>query len=182
MTCPSCDQPVKPGDPACPACGFCLEMAAARFGAVPRHGVYVTDTTQLMDSLTRGQHQSLERYLMFFERKFPQCRFSVFFTHLLPGRSIRELTFNLFNRCQFSAFEAKVARNFSLLLVVDTGSRDACLMTGYGLEPLLSTEDLEGILAAGRPAMDKRRYHEGVKACLDTTIKLLAQRHTEAAK
>lgn len=162
--CPSCGAPQETTASSCTACGFNLDLAKQRFGAIPRYGIHVTDSTEAV--LTLSEYRGIERRLRQFENQFPQSRFSVFFTAMLPGQKLEDYTFWLFNSCHFTPFDSKLSNNFALLLTVDLQSRSACLMIGYGLEPYLSASDLEALAGRGLPAFRKARYADGARAII----------------
>jgi uncharacterized membrane protein YgcG len=125
-------------------------------GAIPRYSIHVTDSTEAV--LTAADFRSLESRAIQFGNRFPQSRFTVFFTALMPGRSVREYAFWLFNSCSFTAFDSKLSNNFALLLVVDMQSRSACLMIGYGLEPYLGEADLAALAGTVEGPFARGRY------------------------
>jgi len=146
-------------------------------GAVPRYGIHVTDSTEAI--LTTADLRSIEARSIQFGHQFPQSRFSVFFTALLPGRSVKEYAFWLFNSCSFTSFDSKLNNNFALLLVIDMQSRSACLMIGYGLEHYLSEADLARLAGTLEPAFSRTHYAAGVRACIHATANLLKARLTQ---
>ncbi len=169
MKCPSCATAIPESPEACPQCGFHLEELTLRFGALPRHSIYVTDTT-MHRVLTPRRQKAVERKLVYFTKKFPQSRFSVVFTQLRSHTPIREYTFYLMNKCQFSAFSQKGAKNFSLLLLVDVTTGDACLMTGYGLETWLSEDELLRILTKAKASFAHGDFYKATIVCIYNTM------------
>lgn len=172
--CPSCESPAPESPGACPQCGFSVETLKARMGAIPRYSIHVTDSTEAV--LTAAEFRAIEGRTVQFEHQFPQSRFTVFITALMPGRSVKEYAFWLFNSCTFTAFDSKLGNNFALLLVIDMQSRSACLMIGYGLEPYLDEADLAALTAKLEPGFTRNRWAEGVRACINATAQLLRER------
>ncbi len=165
MNCPSCLNTLFADAEECPACGFSLAVAATRFGAVPRYGVHVTDTTY--EELTNHDFNRIKARCESFEKKFPESRFSVFITRLLPGQSAREYAFYVFNRCQFTRMTDKLGKNFGLLLLINMTARETSLMAGYGLESMLSEEALEKILDAGTVKFRAGKLAAGALLCIN---------------
>jgi hypothetical protein len=174
MNCPSCESPLQAGAAACATCGASLDTYRLRFGAIPRFGAYVTDTTG--QELIYKEFMAIERMLKSFERRFPQSRFSFFMAKLSPSTKPREYAFWLMNECRFVPPECRLGANLSLLLLMDIGSMRGCLMTGYGLEAYLSEEDLSHILQAGKTHFARRHYVPAVRKCVAATSHILERR------
>ncbi len=164
----------------CPRCGCTLDRLRARFGAVPRFGAYVTDSTGA--ELLQREYTTIERVLKGFERRFPQSRFSFFVTKLPASWSLREYAFWLLNECKFVPPERCLGANFSLLLVYDLAKKRACLMTGYGLEAYLEREDLEAILRVGSSQIARQKYVAALRRIVAQTSKLLTRRVAQPVK
>ncbi len=172
MHCPSCQKEVPETAPACPHCGFCDAVAFAKFGAAPRYTAHVTDTTYA--ELTQLEGLRIKRHLSHFEKKFPQARFSVFMTSLLPGWRIEEYAFYLLNRCSFQAPTCRGGENRVVLMTIDLASRQANLAVGYGLEDYLSRDDLLAALEKASPHLLRRRYVPAVASAMRETARRLA--------
>ena len=170
MRCPGCDVLLDAPASACSKCKFTLGQLDAKFGTVPLHTRYVTDRAQ---SLTLEELNRLRDLLYRFENKFPQLLFSVFVTDLPGDTSIREFTFWLANRAQFSSADAEGAGNFDLLLVIEPTRPSAALTVGYGLETYLSEDDLQAALSRAQSALVNDQIEVAIRLCLEETTRLL---------
>jgi uncharacterized membrane protein YgcG len=177
MHCPSCNSSVPTGAAACPSCGLTLDQLRVKFGATPRFGAYVTDTTG--QELLYKEFLAIERSLKSFDRRFPQARLSFFLTALRLGQSIREYAFWICNECRFLPAEQRLGANFSLVLVVDRTSKKACLVTGYGFEAILTEEDLEHILRAAKTQLSRAHYVSAVKHVVSAATSCIRRRLKE---
>lgn len=164
MKCPACGNMLDAPADACPVCKFSLRRLDPKFGTVPLHGHYLTDRAS---SLTQGEANRLGKLLRRFEKKFPQSVFSVFVTDLPAGTNISEYAFWLANRAQFGSVEAVGENNFNLLLVVEADTGNAALIVGYGLEKIISEDDLNAALTAALPALRQGRLERGIRRCVE---------------
>jgi uncharacterized membrane protein YgcG len=170
MKCPACGNSLDAPAAVCPSCKFSLRRLDTRFGSVPLHSRYLTDRAS---SLTRAEAKRLGDQLQRFEKKFPQSVFSVFVTDLPAGTSISEYAFWLANRAQFGSVEAVGEYNFDLLLVIDADTGNAALTVGYGLEKIISEEDLNVALTAALPSLRGGQLERGIRLCVEEMTKQL---------
>lgn len=172
MRCPSCRAELAEASPQCPHCKLTLRRLDTRFGAVPRHSLYVTDRSA---SLPLRDVTELRKLLDLFRRKFPQSLFSVFIMPRINGGTLAEYAFWLANRARFSSIEAKGAENFDVLLAIDLHTRAAVLQIGYGLENHLSENDLENALAQAASFFARNEIAGGVRACVDFMLERMRE-------
>ena len=170
MKCPACAAVLDAPAPACSKCKFTLRRLDTKFGMVPLRNRYLTDRAQ---SLMLDEIKRLRNLLHRFEVKFPQLLFSVFVTELPAGTSIREFTFWLANRAQFSSAEAEGAENFDLLLVIEPTRPSAALTVGYGLEGYLTEDDLQAALSAAEPELRDNQLERAIRICVDEMTRRL---------
>jgi len=150
--------------PQCPHCGLSLPGLDLKFGAIPRHSPFVSDST---GRLTAREISQLEEVFRLFSRKFPQSRFSVFLTSQIPNGVIGEYAFWLMNRARFGFTEAAGGENFDLLLVIDVEQMAAALVAGYGLENYVTERDLERALAEAATDFHRSDWVRGIHSCVD---------------
>jgi uncharacterized membrane protein YgcG len=167
--------------PQCAQCGLSLADLDRKFGIVPLYSRYLTDRTE---RLSLRDAQQLRQALGLFQKKFPQLLFSVMLIDLHPPAPISEYAFWLINRARFSEFQATGAKNLELLLVIDTGVKEAALITGYGLESYLAEEDLTEALNAARPGLGAGDLANAIGNCIDFIARRLREiaMHTEAGQ
>jgi uncharacterized membrane protein YgcG len=172
MKCPYCRAPLPGAVAECPHCGLSMQELDFRFGAVPRHEPFVTDQA---GELKPGEIRELRTLLRLFMWKFPQSVFSVFLTNQVPEGAISEYTFWLANRVHFAPSELIEGENFDLLLTVDTVSRSAGLIAGYGLEQYLNEGDLERALAGASGAFHARDFAKAIRVCVQNVMNRLRE-------
>jgi uncharacterized membrane protein YgcG len=153
--------------PECPNCRLTLRRLDTKFGALPRHSLYLTDRS---GTLSLRAIKELRALLGLFQQKFPQSLFSVFIVGRVANGSISEYTFWLANRARFSSVEAGAGENFDLLLGIDLQARAAALLVGYGLENYLSERDLERALARASSAFHAGDVARGIRVCVEFMI------------
>ncbi len=117
----------------------------------------------------KGLVKMVERY----QRRFVQSRL-----HLLLRRFPQEMDFKvvlfwLFNQAGLSAQESKGGQNRDVVIVIDPSRGKAGVIIGYGLEPLLSQEDLDAIVQSGKSSLDLYDYRAAFEAMVgELTIRL----------
>lgn len=103
----------------------------------------------------------IERTITRIEHRFPQLRLAVALVRAPAGTPLGVYTFWLFNRGGLSSPVEKGPDNHLILLVIDPGEGidgQAAAMIGYGLEPLISREQLSKCLACAAPGLVRGRF------------------------
>jgi hypothetical protein len=172
MHCPYCATPLEEFSPECPGCRLDLRRAARLLGPVPRMTEGVTDST---DALNAGEIKRLRRRLDEISRRFPQVRPHIVFRHFADDQPISLYAFWLLNIGPFSTATEKHGDNHHILLLVDPLSGGAAITPGYGLEPFLSDEELEGLLVMAEDAWREKRWLVGAMTLFDGLEALLEQ-------
>lgn len=172
MKCPSCQILLSAPVAECPACKLTLHGLDIKFGALPRHSRFVTDSSGI---LPRREIGGLRALLRLFNRKFPQSRFSVFVTNQISGGTIGEYAFWLMNRGRFGVLEAISADNFDVLLTIDVERSAAALIIGYGLENYLTERDLERALAEASSGFHEGDFTRGIRICVEYMMNRLRE-------
>jgi uncharacterized membrane protein YgcG len=155
MRCPACQQHLREGDAACPACGLTLASLDAHLGIPPQLTAPVAD---MADVLTFSARRTIAQSVRVLEQRFPDLR-GVVVTAAVPANFTPELySFWIFNRTGlFSAVE-KGGDNHGVMLLFDTQAPRCVVTIGYGLEPLLPNSALEPALSAATSYLPKRNY------------------------
>ena len=170
VRCPSCAAVLDPGGEQCENCKLTLRRLDLKFGTIPRHANYVTDRTERLPII---EVERAREELRLFERQFPQSPLSVFVVDLTKGQAASEYVFWLANRGRFGLAEAIGAKNFDLLLLLDTGNRNVALAAGYGLEGLVTASQLAGVVDAVAKKLDDENFAGAVDACIDRLSEIL---------
>jgi uncharacterized membrane protein YgcG len=102
---------------------------------------------------------------------------------LHPDTDPREFGFWLFNASVPPDPEAAIHRPWSILQVIDRGSRRASFTVGYGLDPFLGDDSLRHCLEAGSKDFSKGKYGDGAARCLGKLHQVLkrARKSAESA-
>ncbi len=170
--CPACRTESAVATARCPQCKLTLRSLDPKFGAVPRHSRYLTDRDE---KLSGNEGEQLRKRLRLFHQKFPQSLLSVFVRDLPPGTAVSEYAFWLANRARFGSDEGKLEENFNVLLLVDSANRAAALSIGYGLEPYVTEEELQSVLAAATDSLRDGSFAEGIRAVIDAMTERLRE-------
>lgn len=140
-----------------------MEKAGAYFGIVPRLSPEVSD---LAGVLTAGETRRIRQGIVAFGRRFPQSGFSVALMSLEKETPGAAYTYWVFNRCNPGGEMNQGSANRHLFLLVDTVGRGAWLTHGYGLEPFVSTQQLQRCLEKGQADFARGRYAAGIAAVI----------------
>lgn len=110
-----------------------------------------------------GDHdmRRIERTIKRIENRFPQLRLAVALQRAPAGVPLGVYTFWLFNRGGLSSPVERGGDNHLVLLVIDPGDGadgQAAAMLGYGLEPLISREQLSDCLASASSELARGRF------------------------
>lgn len=134
-------------------------------GALPRLAQGVADNCHC---LRPAEALRLMRRIDAIGSRFPQLVLQVVI-HRFPAEHPLSLhVFWLFNAAQFAGTNRRGSDNHALLLAIDPGRREAALMPGYGLEPLLSEEALDHLLELAGPCWEQNRWADGILRVLDS--------------
>ena len=158
FTCPSCQNPAVDGQTNCIACGFSLAEADRQLGIPPQLSAPVADRHQ---HLSASDVRRIAALTAAIEKKFPQVHLAVAIEHMPEGMPLPVFTFWLFNRAGISSSVERGPDNHLVLLVINAdaaGVPGASCMIGYGLEPFIRREQLDGCLAAISPHLNARRH------------------------
>jgi hypothetical protein len=164
MRCPYCETPISSSAQECETCQLTFGKAAALFGAVPRIHREIFDSTR---QLSFSQHKSISKHILHICSKFPQLYVQLVLHSFPPPHPMRTQVFWLFNAGGFSGETRRGPANHTLLIAIDPGRREACLMPGYGLEPFLDEEFLTGLLDATEAYWFRGDWPGGVAKLLE---------------
>lgn len=161
MRCPFCHSAGREGIEQCPECGFSLAEVQRVFGVPSGLEPGLNDRQRIF---SRGERKSVARALEAFQRKFPQCRFSIV-TESCPSPELPLVVYGfwLFNTSGICRKLDRAGDNHDLLLVIDADAGQACLLIGYGLEPFVGPETIAGILEAANDELADGRWLAAVR-------------------
>lgn len=178
MRCPSCQQSITETTAVC-ACGFSIEVLDRQFGVPPSLRAGVND---MVHEFTGRQARRIEAEIARMQRLFPQLQFAVITCDTPPQSTLPLFMFWLFNRGGMSSAVQRGSENRLVLLCIDSHTRQAACMIGYGLEPFVSEERLNAAVQAGMPDLLGSNIAAGVMRYLQAMEEQLTEAVEVASK
>lgn len=163
MRCPYCRSPLGEHTAECPVCKLTLDRASAVLGPTPRLMAGLNDSSRV---LRRRAADRVRRALDDFHRHFPQLAAHVVLRDFHPQFPIALQAFWLFNTAGLAKEQEKHGACRTVLLAIDPPQGLAALTVGYGLEPFVSDDALEHLLALAEPAWRGGRFADGILTVL----------------
>ncbi|WP_461786286.1 TPM domain-containing protein [Prosthecobacter sp.] len=161
MRCPACRTPAIETDATCGQCGFSLETADRVFGIAPTLERPISDNSEVLGSFAR---KKVARVIADLERRFPQVAVAVVLTEVPQQAPLAAYAFWIFNRSQLSSAVEKGGGNHLVLLLIDTPTKRAITMVGYGLEPFVQETHLQSCLQAAEQPMQHGHLGQAIEA------------------
>ena len=161
MRCPACQTPAIETDATCRQCGFSLETADRAFGIAPTLERPISDNSGVLGSFAR---KKVARVIADLERRFPQVAVAVVLTEVPQQAPLAAYTFWIFNRSQLSSAVEKGGANHLVLLLIDTQTKRAITMVGYGLEPFVQETHLQSCLQAAEQPLQNGHFGQAIEA------------------
>jgi uncharacterized membrane protein YgcG len=154
----------------CAECLLSYPRASSLLGVAPWLPAWVADTTH---TLGDAEQARLKRRLDQLQQRFPELVPQIVM-HRFPDEHPFTLhVFWLFNAADFAGTIRRGCRNHALLLAIDPARREMAIMPGYGLEEILSEEQLGRILDAAAPLFRQGQWVDGILEVFDEIDKLL---------
>ena len=116
---------------------------------------------------------------MEFEQRFPGLQFTTLIHDAPAGVPPRPYLFWLFNRCGLHSALEKGGANRYVLFWIAPNTRQAAVIIGYGLEPLLSDQILSEALAAAAPHVTSGRWSQAGVAFARSLDQSLVELHSQ---
>lgn len=161
MRCPACQTPAIETDATCRQCGFSLETADRAFGIAPTLQRPISDNLGVLGSIAR---KKVARVIADLERRFPQVAQAVVLTEVPQQAPLAAYAFWIFNRSQLSSAVEKGGANHLVLLLIDTQTKRAITMVGYGLEPFIQETHLQSCLQAAEQPLQHGHFGQAIEA------------------
>lgn len=155
--CPNCQCSLAEDHPACPSCEFSLLHLDKLMGPPPALTSHASDLT---DTLSMSELTRINTKLSRYQKRFPQCRFTVVFVNSPKKVNLPLLTFWGHNRWGLSHVMKKGGDCLLILLVIDIQAKAACVSVGYGLEPWLKDDLLNYWLESIQPHLQEGKWAE----------------------
>jgi len=171
MICPQCQSSLQEKSPQCPRCGFSLEKLDDQFNTPPELGDSLSDNAPLF---TPHDAAKLRRVLNRLHERFPQVETTIHTRTLPPGTDLTLYTIWAFNRARAAAPRPTGGDNRDILFIIDPGNGRAGMIVGYGLEPLISTPQMQQILATAESYYKKSDFIRGTTEAINMLDQILA--------
>jgi len=172
LSCPSCCAPEERIGDACPSCGYTAAAAVQKFNfdAPP-----LEDLMDIENLFGPEGTAMVQTKLGSFRRKFPQFRIVICSLRLAPETNPREFGHWLLNASPFQPGEAEIDRRRTLLLILETESRQAAVTMGYDIEPFIEETPARVALEQGTPSMANGDFTQGAIRFLDELDAILTK-------
>lgn len=160
MRCPHCSKLLVPKHPFCDHCGFSDSALGAYLG---QDWVRLERLTDNAHCLRLEETRQIEILLDDFERQFPQSFLAVYFGALPPKLNPLELGMWLLNHGAFSTHQFAKRNDFGIVCVIDPIMQRHGIAVGYALESILSSNQVEALLATMVPALKEGQWAEAAR-------------------
>lgn len=175
MDCPKCGTISPQPASHCETCGLGLDSLAQTLGS---NLVSLESLTDAAHCLRVRERELLKQELDAFQQSFPQVFLAVYIGLLPTTPSPGEIAFWLLNHAAFQPPDPARLNERGALLVIDPVARHAGLTIGYGLEPCLPRQKLDGILRRIRTPL----WHGEYVGAIQHTIRLLGKALRKAGR
>lgn len=178
LPCPYCGHGLAEQSPECPECHLTLKRAEGILGPIPQFAARVGDRASVLDP--RQRRILLDRIARI-EWRFPQIRIQIACDYFGDDHPLALYVFRLFNSGHLSGEHEKSGLNRLILIVLDPHLGRSAAMVGYGLEPFISTAELDALLAIAEPSWEARDWAGGLRLILEALENTLENAATAAA-
>lgn len=108
--------------------------------------------------LGRWKMKALQKKIDGFRRRFPQCRLHLMVRTFPQKMELPVILFWIFNQAGLSLESARDGRNRDIVILIEPDRKKAGMIVGYGLEPLISQEDLDAMMSAGHAFLKTGKF------------------------
>lgn len=144
LSCPACKAKLERDAKWCPSCGFTGSQTLDMFGDDPPPLLPILDVANIWDE---KDQRAIKAAVARFNRRFPQIRWCICGVALGSEISLPLFGFWLLNASPLAEQETADDRSWTLLLLMDSDTRRACVTAGYRAEVWLSDDMWEKALA-----------------------------------
>jgi hypothetical protein len=164
IACPYCQNSIMETESECPQCGIDGEKLVRIMGPMP---VIFGGVTQDGKLLSDRQVKRLRKVTDQYQRRFPQCRLHLMVRSFPQEMEFSVILFWIFNQAGLSSQESKGGQNRDVVILVEPRRAQAGLIVGYGLEPLLSQEAMDEIVAGARGELVNQDFAGAFEVMVD---------------
>lgn len=123
--------------------------------------------------LGRWQAGALRKVIAQYQRRFPQSRLHLMVRTFPQKMELPVILFWIFNQAGLSQESARGGRNRDVVILIEPKRRQAGMIVGYGLEPMISQMDMDEVVREGRGFLDEGNYLKAFRAMVGVlTFKL----------
>jgi len=130
----------------------------------------ISDGCQLF---SKSNTKRLAKIIQAYQERFPQSRLHVVTRTFDQKAELPAILFWVFNRAGLSEESAKQGQNRDVVILIEPHRKQAAMMVGYGLEPLLPKGALDGIIERAQPFLTSGDYLGGMETAIERLEKLL---------
>lgn len=170
MRCPFCDQGLAADAAECPACRLTFPRTASLLGVAPR---FIPGVSDMMGALLPHEEAKLRRRIEALRRDWPQVFVQLVIQQFPLDHPFGLYAFWFFNSCAFAGANKRGRDNHTLMLLVDPSRGEGAIIPGYGLEPLISRETLDHLLARACDSWQHSEWAAGFHAVLEVLPQVL---------
>ena len=138
--------------------------------------------TDFTGSLSKTECRRIEKSRTHFHRHFPQIKIQIIISRLRQDFPVSVTLFWLFNLGGFGQEDQKLGKNRDVLIAVDPQKSQISLTTGYGLEPFLSNNAIDGILQDSTLFFQTGDIASGLEKLLESLSNHLAEICKDASR
>ncbi len=157
--CPACGAGLAADARWCGDCGFTGARTLEMFSSVAPPMMPLFDAAGLLDTAATRMIESARGKLL---KRFPQFRVNVWTVDLTDESSLPVFGFWLLNACSLHDGETAEDRKWTILLLLNAGTGEAAVVSGYSVESWLREPDWKWMLRR----MADRRGSAGLPAAL----------------
>ncbi|MDB4354024.1 TPM domain-containing protein [Akkermansiaceae bacterium] len=153
-----------------------LNKLAQALGPIPVMFGGISDGCQLFN---KSEAKKLAKTIRTYQALFPQSRLHVVSRTFDQKADIPVILFWVFNRAGLSEESSKQGKNRDVVILIEPKRKQAAMMVGYGLEPILPQEALDQIIERTEPHLSSEDYLTAMEIAIDSLIELMKSVSTE---
>jgi hypothetical protein len=170
IECPYCHTPLRETSPECSGCQMDLEKLARAMGPTPVILAGISDGCNLF---SRPETKRLSKVISAYQSRFPQCRLHVITRIFDQKAELPPIIFWIFNRADLSEGTSKQGKNRDIVILIEPKRKQAAMIVGYGLEPILPQQALDQIIERAQPYLTSGEYLAGMEIAIEGLSELL---------
>jgi uncharacterized membrane protein YgcG len=156
-----------------------MNRASSLLGAMPRIMPGLQDAAAVLNA---REMRELKNLVLKLKLRFPQVNVHLVVRSFSTEQPFELYVFWIFNAANLSEEFHKGGENRDVLIVLDPTQMRVGLMVGYGLEPFVSEEALDHLLAMAEPMFREKRWIDGFARLLKGLDLLLEAAALNAAE